>query len=157
MREYPMRHRKAYEVTSQDFDGSAIVYAPTPAKAKGVVIKQLADLSEIDADTFTSMRVRRARSLDIMLPDEHWIVSDLSDRERQIVAHSYGPEGHRDHYCSNPGNPTLLKLVKVFGIFDGPFGADGYDKTLRWSGAFFYLTEFGKEVARSMAPTYPRY
>lgn len=38
------------------------------------------------------------------------------------------------------------------GIFRGPYGVDDKGDTPGWVGAFWYLTDLGKEVALSMIP-----
>ena len=149
-----MRLRKAYEVEIDGYDDASIYHAPTPSKAKG---QALAVLMEFDIDprkTFMAMRVRRAKHRDIRLPNEHRLVAELTREEQQIVSHAFGENGHRDHYCTDPGDRNLLRLSWELGLFHGPFGERSYGATPGWCGAFFYLTGLGRTVARSMMPTY---
>src|SRR5690606_32882930 len=96
---------------------------------------------------------------DQTLPVPHRIVADLTAEQRQIIMHAFGATsrepGYRDHFCTSPCSPNLLRLSWEFGIFRGPYGEGAYGDTGNWTGAFFYLTEFGKHVALSMLPTYP--
>ena len=152
-----MRIRKAWEISVSGFPETHIVYAETSSKAR---YRALLDIQESYPDlSFMQIKVKRAASCDVHLPDEHWIVKELSTDDRRIVAHAYGLDrtgnGYREHYCTDPGDTRLLRLAWVSGLFDGPHGAAGYGETPGWSGAFFYLTDFGKTVAKSMLPTYP--
>jgi len=51
-------------------------------------------------------------------------------------------------------NPVVGCSVVSLDIFRGPNGVDADGKTPGWAGAFWYLTDLGKQVARSMIPTY---
>lgn len=152
------RIRKAwmYRVKGYDGEGSSI-YGQTASKARYQAWTHLVDccpdLKLIDVS------VRRDPARDMVLPDEHRLVAELTTAERKIVSHAYGGDarqpGYRDHYCTAPGDRALLRLTFELGIFEGPFGEKGYGETPGWSGAFFHLTALGREIARSMLPTYP--
>jgi hypothetical protein len=107
------------------------------------------------------VKVQRAPDADVRLPPQHWLVDCLNARERAILLHTFGANqgwkeaGNRNHFCGDPGDLTLLRLAWVFGLLSGPHGEKAYGETGMWIGAFFYLTELGKTVVTSMAPTYP--
>ncbi len=155
------RTRKAWAVFHEDFpDEPSIVFARTAAKAKASLLSDAEDCGYTPKDFFTTARARRSPANDMVLPDEHRLVAELDDKDRHIILHSFGgyarmgKEGYRDHYCTDPSDLLLLRLAWEFGLFSGPHGECAYGDTGMWSGAFFYLTELGKTVARSMLPTY---
>lgn len=159
------RLRKAYAVTVDGYDGAETVFAPTPAQAKEATLVVLHDTGAYEARK-SHMRARRAPANDVLLPDEHRLVAELTPKERQIIAHAYGSdvrmgkEGYRDHFCTSPASPDgrrLLRLSWELGLFSGPHGEGAYGDTGMFCGAFFHLTELGREVARSMLPTYGRH
>jgi hypothetical protein len=108
---------------------------------------------------FKDLQVHRARECDRAFPEPHWIVAELSREDRNVILHAFGADsrspGYRDHYCTNAGHGRLLRLAWELGIFHGPYGEQAYGETGSWSGVFYYLTEFGRHVARSMLPLYP--
>lgn len=134
------------------------IHAATASKARYEAYILLSDCCpEIE---FSQLRVLRNAAADITLPDEHPLVATLSKEERHIIAHAYGSDGrqpskwgYRNHYCTNPKNETLNKLTGL-GLFRGPCGVNENGETPGWSGAFFYLTDLGEQVALSMIPTY---
>lgn len=157
------RVRKAYAIYLDGHDGRDIVYAPTPAKAKAQVMLDLTDCGWTAGEAFRAMRAVRSPANDVTLPDEHRLVADLSPEERRIVLHAFGAdgglphrpkEGYRDHYCTAPSDRRLLRLAWELGLFSGPHGERAYGDTGMFVGAFFYLTDLGRQVARSMLPTY---
>jgi len=152
------RIRKAWHVrpTWSDDPIGDLVYAETAGKAR---YKSWLDALDVFPEMrITELEVRRAKHLDAVLPDEHRLVADLTAEQRHMVAHAFGRDrrgnGYREHFCTAPGDMNALRLAWEFGIFSGPHGEREYGNTPGWSGAFFYLTELGKEVARSMLPTY---
>ncbi len=152
------RIKKAWSCRVRRGDGVTTVYAPTAGKAR---YQFKIDISDPCPDIeFMDIIVRRNRHDDIELPDEHRLVSELTEKQRHIISHAYGGgsrlPGYRDHYCTAPGDMHILRLTHEFGLFDGPHGEEAYGESPRWSGAFFYLTDLGKQVARSMLPEYPR-
>lgn len=155
-----MRIRKAFAVNIDNRDDSDIVYAPTASKARASVMMDLTECGWSVRDALVSTKVRRSPANDVELPDPHRLVADLDEQDRHIIAHAYGSdvrmgkEGYRDHYCTDPADRRLLRLAWEFGLFTGPHGEKAYGETPGWAGAFFYLTELGREVARSMLPTY---
>lgn len=154
------RIRKAWRVEVDGYDHHTIVHAPTASRAKGTTLLDLTEVGWEAGPAFRAMRVRRSPGHDLHLPDEHRLVADLSPQERAIVMHAYGANsrshGHRNHFCTDPGNLTLLRLAWEFGLFSGPRGETAYGETPNWAGAFFFLTDLGKAVALSMVPTYAR-
>jgi hypothetical protein len=152
------RLRKAYSVTVDGYDEPGIYFAPTAGKAKYAAYLCISDCD--DRVSFQHMSAARSPANDMSLPDEHRLVAELDAEDRHIIAHAYGSdvrmgqEGYRDHYCTDPSDMRLLRLAWEFGLFSGPHGERAYGDTGVWSGAFFYLTELGKTVARSMLPTY---
>ncbi|HLN24748.1 MAG TPA: hypothetical protein VK558_12280 [Patescibacteria group bacterium] len=130
-------------------------FAETAGKARAMAYRSWSNAGSV---TFREIIVRRAKHKDVVLPDEHRLVADLSPEQRQMVAHAFGRDrhgsGYRDHYCVDPGNLDMLSLAWEFGLFSGPWGERAYGDTGMWCGAFFYLTELGKLVAASMLPTY---
>lgn len=154
------RLRKAWMVSYADrgtFDYD-IVHAPTAAKAKGSLLPDMIEVGYSAKEAFLRMSVRRSPANDIALPDEHWLVPLLTHQERRIVLHAFGAdgrnEGYRDHYCTAPSDRRLLRLAWEFGLFSGPHGERAYGETPGFCGAFFHLTALGRDVARSMLPTY---
>ncbi len=101
--------------------------------------------------------VRRAPSHDVTFPDLPPDASDMNVREREIIVHTFGggshiqPDkwGYRNHYCCAPGEPILNGLV-ARGLMTGPHGVEPDGGTGMWVGAFFYLTDKGKMVARAL-------
>lgn len=81
----------------------------------------------------------------------------MDSREHEIILNAYGggrhirPEqwGYRDYQCVSPTDPTLIRLREL-GIFSGPHGVDAAGETPGWCGAFWYLTDEGKELARAL-------
>lgn len=151
------RLRKAWEVRPEWADAGDIFHAETAEEARQ---RAMRSLSEFFPDTKPEeLRVRRAEHADIRLPDEHRLVAELTERQRSMIAHAYCSRsrepGYRTHYCTHPGNLDALRLAFEFGIFHGPYDEAPYGDTSTRAGAFFYLTELGQEVARSMLPTYP--
>lgn len=151
------RIRKAWTYHIKGFDGEGTTFGATASKARYRVwqdcVDCLPDLRLVD------IRVLRDKARDIVLPDEHRLLAELTPKQRQIVAHAYGAgareAGYRNHYCTSPGDRDLLKLSFELGLFEGPHGERGYGETPGWTGAFFYLTSLGRDVAASMVPTYP--
>lgn len=152
------RVMKAWTVAVRGCDDTGTCYGPTASKARYTELLRLRDcMPDIQ---FQDISVRRRSSADIVLPPRHRLVDELSAEERRIVLHAYGydgnrPEnsGYRDHYCTNPGDSRLLRLAWEFGLFAGPFGDQPPTESM-WVGVFFYLTDLGKLVARSMVPAY---
>lgn len=134
-------------------------YAETGSKARYQALLEWRDpLPDI---SFTDILVSRNTHRDICLPPPHRLVADLSPVERRMIEHAYGSHsrspGYRDHYCADPSTTPLLRLTFELGLFDGPHSqGDEYGETPPWSGSFFHLTSLGREVARSMLPTYPQ-
>lgn len=151
------RTRKAWRVKLEWSDDSDIVFASTASKARAIIWRDLRDsYPELQ---FKHIVVHRARYNDQLLPVPHRIVDELTAEQRQIIMHAFGATsrepGYRNHFCTEPCSPNLLRLSWELGIFRGPYGEKAYGDTGDWSGAFFYLTELGKHVALSMLPTYP--
>ena len=148
------RTLKAWRCSYGGYDD--IVHAATASKARYMRWLSLVDCCP--DIKFAEIAVHRARAHDITLPDEHPLVAKLSHEQRHRILHAYGynnrpnrPQdwGYRDHYCSAPGD-TIMSSMAELGLFRGPYG-QGSDI---WGGSvFWYLTELGVHVARSMIPT----
>lgn len=151
------RTRKAWECGIRGSGGSDIYYAPTASKAR---YQAFLDWNDPYPDLkIMDIRVSRAAHCDVELPEPHRLVAELSPVERRFIEHAFGSvsrqPGYRDHYCAGIAEPPLLRLTYELGIFDGPFGGENeYGDGVHWSGVFFYLTDLGKQVARSMLPEY---
>lgn len=156
------RVRKAYAVRISHRDDSHIVHAETSSKARASVMADLAECGWSVRDALRAIKVHRAPANDVVLSDPHRLVAELDAQDRHIIAHAYGSdvrmgkEGYRNRYCTDPADRRMLRLAWEFGLFTGPHGEKAYGETPGWVGAFFFLTELGREVARSMLPTYRR-
>jgi hypothetical protein len=154
-----IRRAKAWRVRVTWSDDADIVYAASAGKARYELKLRLGDCYP-DLQ-FKQIAASRAKDCDRYLPTPHRLVAELSEQERGIILHAFGatyrrPEvGYRNHYCTAPGDLTLLRLTFELGLFRGPYGEQAYGQSPGWIGAFFYLTELGKHVALSMTPTYP--
>lgn len=135
-----------------------IVHASTASKARYIDFLALSDCCP--DIKFSDITVRRATAHDVKLPAEHPLVAQLSDEERSRILHAYGycnrPRnpadwGYRNHYCTAPGCEVMAHMTAL-GIFRGPHGVDKAGDTPGWVGAFWYLTDLGEHVARSMIP-----
>lgn len=132
-----------------------IHYGATAGAARYAFMRSL-DWDDIEFKDITAHRVEYE---DRILPQPHRLVAELSEDERHIISHAYGAgsrePGYRDHYCTHPGDMRLFRLAHELDLFSGPFGKSGYlDEGNYWAGVFYYLTDLGKHVARSMMPTY---
>lgn len=146
---------KGFECRIRGYDEPSYRVAKTASKARADYWRYLRDccpdLKIMDVS------VRRAPAHDMVFPSLPADVSDLGSREREIILHTYGggshiqPHqwGHRNHYCCAPNDPTLNGLV-ARGLMTGPHGVQPDGTTGMWSGAFFYLTDKGKMVARAL-------
>lgn len=152
------RTMKAWRCEYGGYD--QIVHAPTASKARAARFYELLDCCP--DITFPEIRVTRAAMHDISLPPEHPLVAQLSHEERGRILHAYGysnrprrPDdwGYRDHYCTEPDCQIMARMTSL-GIFRGPHGVDKAGDTPGWVGAFWYLTDLGKLVARSMIPAH---
>ena len=47
----------------------------------------------------------------------------------------------------------MHRLAWELGLFRGPFGEEDMSRSM-WGGVFYYLSDLGKHVARSMLPLY---
>lgn len=160
------RLRKAWQVwaTWQDpWTRTDVTYAPTASRAKALVWSQMMDCS-YEGNVWAQLRARRWPERDILLPDLHPSAEPLSAKERHIISHAYGSsgrsEGYRSHFVTHPGDLELLRLAWVEGMFDGPFAMRGSrERALDGTPdlVVFTLSNLGKEVARSLLPTYHRY
>lgn len=103
------------------------------------------------------VHVRRAPGHDVTFPDLPDELTDLGSHERHVILHAFGggshiqPDkwGYRNSYCCEPREPTLNALVGR-GLMTGPHGVEPAGGTGMWVGAFFYLTDKGKHVARAL-------
>lgn len=146
---------KAYACRLRGFQDETIEYAETAGKARYAFLCYVRD--PYPSATFADVSVRRAIGSDMVLPELPPVAESLDVRDREIVLHAYGGDSHkrpdqwgyRDHYCVEPKDPRLNKLVSL-GLFHGPHGVDKAGGTPGWVGAFFYLTDAGKTLARAL-------
>lgn len=147
---------KAFECwISGNEDEPEIRLASTASKARAAYWRYLGDCCP-DLKIH-EVRVRRAPSHDMTFPDVPSDVVALSERERDILLHTFGCGAHiqpdqwgfRNHYCCDPKEPMLNKLVGM-GLMTGPHGVDEAGQTPGWVGGFFYLTDAGKTAAWSL-------
>lgn len=146
---------KAYACRLRGWKEETIQYAASAGKARYAYLLYVSDPYP-DA-TFSDVSVRRAPESDMVMPDLPPVVANLNDREREIILNAYGggshvrPEmwGYRDHQCVPPADPTMNRL-RDLKLFRGPCGVDDKGETPGWCGAFWYLTDAGKELARAL-------
>lgn len=146
---------KAYACRLRGWREETIEYAATAGKARYAYLMFVRDPYP-DA-TFADVSVRRAVGSDMVMPELPPVAEQLSAREREIILSAYGggshirPEqwGYRNHQCVAPSDPTMNRL-RDFGLFRGPCGVDEKGETPGWCGAFWYLTDAGKDLARAL-------
>lgn len=155
--EVGVRVLKAWRVEIKGCDDPGTYYAATRNKARFQAWHQIREVwGEVKFSDIR--RCVRVPHLDIVLPGRHRLTAELDARDRDIILNAYGggahipPEkwGYRDHYCTAPGDTRLLRLSWELGLFSGPFGEREHGSTPGWAGAFYYLTDLGKHVARSL-------
>lgn len=147
---------RGYECRVKGYDDQpGYRVAATASKARAQYWR---DLSDCCPDlTLMDISVRRAPGHDITFPDLSPEHSDLSQRGREVILHTFGggshirPDqwGYRNHYCAAPQDPILNDLV-ARGLMTGPHGVENDGGTGMWVGAFWYLTDAGKGVARAL-------
>jgi hypothetical protein len=150
-----MPNLKAFACRLRGCDDESIEYAVTASKARYAFLLRVRDSYE--EASFRDVTVRRAPESDMRLPELPAIAGDLDKRDREIVLHAFGggshipPDrwGYRDHYCTTPTDERLNRLASL-GLFHGPCGVNAAGETPGWVGAFFYLTDDGKELARAL-------
>lgn len=146
---------KAFACKLRGFDEETIRYAATAGNARYDFLLYVQDPYP-DA-TFKDVSVRRAIGRDMVLPELPAVAASLDVRDKEIIEHSFGggrhiqPSqwGYRNHYCCSPKDERLSRLVSL-GLFRGPCGVDANGDTPGWVGAFYYLTDEGKTVARAL-------
>lgn len=146
---------KGFECRVRGHDEPAYRVATTASKARADYWRYLGDCCP-DLQLM-DISVRRAPSHDVTFPDVPSEYANLSDRERDVILHTFGGGSHiqpdqwgtRNHYCCAPTEPLMLGLVAK-GIMRGPYGVDKGGDTPGWTGAFFYLTDRGQTVARAL-------
>lgn len=155
------RLRKAWDVKCDWYDHSEIFHAPNASKAKGQAFDRLSEHYSDAGKIFASLRVRRAPWADITLPPRHPAADRICAKDLSVVQHAYGSDsrspGYRDHFATHPGDMQLLRLAWEELLFSGPHASSVNGRAMDGTPdmAFFYLTALGKEVARSLLPTYP--
>lgn len=155
-----LRKSWAYRSTGgEPHDPPGIVFAPTRPKARASIIANIRDAWDCSwleaAQAITSLR--RAPDRDVLLPERHPMADTLCAKHLHAVIHAYGgtglQAGYRDHYYTTSDDPDLLALTQA-GLF-----APGRQMPPRISGGrphtYFHLTELGRQVAASLAETYP--
>lgn len=146
---------KGFACRLRGFDDETIVHAATASKARYSFLSDVQDA--FDTATFKDVSVRRSPGSDIAFPDLPSVADKLDVRDREIVLHAFGGGthkrakdwGYRDHYCTDPKDERLNNLVTL-GVFRGPCGVDANGDTPGWVGAFYYLTDDGKALARAL-------
>ena len=149
------RTLKAFACRLRGFDDDAIVHATTASKARYSFLLGVQD--SYNNATFSDVSVRRAPSADMHFPELPQVAESLDRKDRDTILHMFGGGSHipshqwgyRDHYCGNPKDERLCRLTEL-GLIKGPFGVDEKGDTPGWTGAFFYLTDAGKEAARAL-------
>ena len=126
---YKPRILKAFRCMVTGAEGTSIIHAMTAGKAR---YKFLSDLRDIYDDIgFQHIGVRRAPDLDMKFPILPAVAAKLNEEDKELIIHAFGggshikPEhwGYRDHYCCQPNDEMLTKLVSL-GLFRGPCGVD---------------------------------
>jgi len=146
---------KAFECRVRGFDESSTWWAATASKARAQYWRFLQD--PCPDLKFADISVKRAPGQDIVFPDLPDVAENLDDEDRDTILHAFGGSSHkrvehwgtRNHYCCDPKDTRLNRLVSL-GLFRGPKGVDANGDTPGWVGAFFYLTDEGKTVARAL-------
>lgn len=146
---------KGYECRIEGYDEPGHVIALTASKARAQYWRDMLDCCP-DL-TLMEISVRRAPGYDVTFPDMPDAHADLTPRECEIILHTFGGGSHippdqwgfRNHYCCAPDEPILNGLV-ARGLMTGPHGLEPDGGTGILCGAFFYLTDDGKRVARAL-------
>ncbi len=150
------RVRKAWALSliGGDTNEENIAYFPTAGKAKYDLITDL-DWWDNMSDAFKSVKCRRAKYADVILPERMPECDDLFPEQIKIIKHTYAAEhknmGYRNYYSCNINNEFLMDLVAK-KIMNEPV----LHKELS-PDATFHLSDYGIEMAKSLAPLYPLY
>ena len=150
------RIRKAWALSVKGSDNNEenISYFPTAGKAKYALISDL-DWWENMGDAFKSVRCRRAKEHDIILPARMTECDDLSEEQISIIKHTYAAEhknmGYRNYYSDSIKNDDLMDLVSK-----GIMGEPQFNRNIT-TDAVFCLSDHGIKMAKSLAPLYPLY
>jgi hypothetical protein len=127
---------------------SRITYGQTESKAQHQASLEL----YYTKNDWWSIKVRRAPEYDLFEPKFDECLTDLSKKQRQILARAGGnetmPVGEVDYFCMDKDGPALLKLVSA-GLMSGPFDRKG---SLPNGMVWFFLTKKGRSAAFSMRP-----
>lgn len=145
---------KAFNCQVEGYDEPSIYHARTASKARAAAWRDIGEFT--NGIKFSDITVRRAPAHDLTFPALPPNAATLDWQDKRIIEHAFGggidirPSqwGYRDHYCCDPNEERLLKLVEL-GIFAGPYGVNEKGETPGFCGAFFYLTDAGKETARA--------
>lgn len=138
-----------YEWT--EADAVECFYAETPSKARYKAFR----CWDMERGELHKIRVRRAKERDLLAPEPLPVISDLTDRQQSIIAHSNGNDagrdqaGYRNHYCCRANDADLLALVGE-GLMEGPIRRGHLGE----GQAYFFLNQLGKQAALSMLPRY---
>lgn len=158
----PVRLRKAWRVKVDWSDDADVVYARSAGAARYSLKLTLGDC--YPDLRFDQIKAHRLQSSDMVLPAPHRLVAELSSEERHRILHAYGyngswsspvKAGYRSHYCCEATDAVMHRLAWELGLFAGPFGEGRDGDSGMWAGVFYYLSDLGKTVARSMLPLYP--
>lgn len=150
-------YKKAYECTYYDWwkvdscigDAYAqTIYAETASKARYAFYL---DLSEhYEKEIFMKIKVRRSKYQDLLMPEPHAAIAELSKEQISKMKHAVGFDsavpGHRNYY-QVANDDDWEYLVKM------GYAAKGENLNL----PYFYLTDIGKEIVWSIKPQKRRY
>lgn len=144
------RLRKAWEVTFGGYP-SQTYFAPTAGKAR---VQALSDLNDCGGTyRLIDIRAVRAPHFDVQLPERHPLADDLSAEETHCLLHSYGGNddpikaGYRSHFFTSFDDKRLCGLTDK-GLMTPR------KNSLSVTEGYFYMTDLGKLVARSLVPEY---
>ncbi len=152
-----MRTRKAWITTVRGHDGESCCYAETAAAARAETISDVRDVFECAfIEAARAVRVRRARHLDVHLPERHPLAERMPPRLLHMIVHAYGGKslraGQRGYFYTSGSDLDMCRLVFEWGMFSGPHRNGICDDDY----GYFYLTGLGRLVAAGEQPLYPR-
>lgn len=159
MKEKPIK--KAWECIPGNFSWydyssdheRSIVYAKTRSKAKYRAAVEWNWFEYGQGKDMIYIRARRSPKDDLYEAKPAKILSELTEDQVKIIAHSNGNDserpGYRDYYYCSSVDEDLLHLVKI-GLMIGPQHVNS--GMLIPGNGYFYLTDEGKSAAFSMLP-----
>jgi hypothetical protein len=146
---------KGYDCYLDGYQEPHVAVARSASKARYVAYLALSDYCP-DL-RITEIKVRRNPGADMSFPDVPDVNEHLDDRDRETILNAFGggrhiaPHewGYRDYQCLSPKDERINRL-SALGLFQGPCGVDANGDTPGWCGAFWYLTDDGKALARAL-------